>query len=108
MSKLVSRRTAMWNTLALTAGALLPVSALLSGCKKPELTCTDTSGLSADEIAARSTLKYVDHSTDPAKICTGCQQFKPSQMTGACGACAIMKGPIHPEGGCSAWAKKVS
>lgn len=107
-SPLVSRRTAMLNTLALTAGALIPASALLAGCKKPELTCTDTSGLSADEIAARSTLKYVDHAADPAKKCDGCQQFKPPQMTGACGACVIMKGPIHPEGSCNAWAKKVS
>ena len=52
----VSRRSALLNTLALTAGALLPASALLSGCKKPELTCTDTTGLSADHTAARETL----------------------------------------------------
>lgn len=96
----------MVRSLAMGAAFLLPASALLA-CKK-ELVCTDTSGLSADEIAARNTLKYVDQSTDPAKPCSGCQQFKPSPMSGTCGACVVVKGPIHPNGSCSAWAKKVS
>lgn len=98
----------MLNTLVLAAGALLPASALLAGCKKPELACTDTAGLSADEVTARATLKYVDRSADPAKICSGCQQYKAPQMTGACGGCVVVKGPIHPDGGCNVWAKKIA
>lgn len=105
---LMSRRSAMLNTLAITTGALLPVSALLAGCKKPELVCTDTTGLSSDEIATRGTLKYVDRTTDPAKPCSACQQYKPAQMSGTCGGCILVKGPIHPDGGCNVWAKKVA
>lgn len=103
----ISRRSALLNTLALTAGALLPASALLAGCKKPELTCTDTTGLSADDTAARGTLKYVDRTTDQAKRCDSCQQYKAPPATGTCGGCVIMKGPIHPEGSCNVWSKKV-
>ncbi len=105
---LMSRRSAMLNTLAISAGALIPVSALLAGCKKPELVCTDATGLSSDEAATRTTLKYVDRTTDPAKPCTACQQYKAPQMTGTCGACVVVKGPIHPDGGCTVWAKKVA
>jgi hypothetical protein len=106
MTPPISRRDAMIRSLALGATFLLPASALIA-CKK-DLVCTDTSGLSADEIATRNTLKYVDQSMDQTKLCSGCQQFKPSPMSGTCGACAVVKGPIHPNGGCTAWAKKVS
>lgn len=105
---LLSRRSAMLNTLAIGAGALLPVSALLAGCKKPELVCTDTTGLSSDETATRATVKYVDHTTDATKPCSACQQYKAPPMTGTCGGCVVVKGPIHPDGGCTVWAKKVA
>lgn len=106
MPATLSRRDAILRTLAFSSAALFPAS-LLVACKR-ELVCTDTSGLSADDIATRTTLKYVDQSMDQTKLCSGCQQFKPSQMSGACAGCVVVKGPIHPNGGCTVWAKKVS
>lgn len=102
----ISRRDAILRTFALSATALLPASALVA-CKK-ELTCNDTTGLSADDLAARQkTFKYAEPSTDQTKTCDGCQQFKAPPSTGACGSCLVVKGNIHPKGGCSVWAKKV-
>ena len=102
----ISRRDALLRTFAFSTAALLPASFLVA-CKK-DLVCTDTAGLSADDLAARQkTFKYVEPSPDQTKTCDGCQQFKAPQMTGACGGCLVVKGPIHPKGNCSVWAKKV-
>ena len=103
----ISRRDALLRTFAFSAAALIPASALVA-CKK-ELVCTDTTGLSPDELAARqTTFKYAEPSMDTSKVCDGCQQYKAPQMTGACGGCVIMKGPIHPKAGCTVWAKKIA
>jgi hypothetical protein len=108
MTTPISRRDAILRTFAFSAAALIPASALLA-CGKKELVCNDTAGLTPDEITARTnTFKYVDQSTDQTKLCEGCQQYKPAPMSGACGGCVVMKGAIHPKGGCTVWAKKVS
>jgi len=74
------------------------------GCSKT-LVCTDISALSAEEQNQRSTLKYADASPDPAKKCDNCLQFKPAAPD-QCGACGALKGPVHPQGHCTAWAVK--
>lgn len=103
----ISRRDAILRTFAFSAAALLPASSLVA-CKK-ELTCNDTTGLSADDLAARQkTFKYAEPATDQTKTCDGCQQFKAPPTTGACGGCLVVKGSIHPKAGCSVWAMKLS
>lgn len=86
------------------AAALIAPASLLA-CGKKALVCTDTAGLSADESTARTTLGYVDQSTDPAKPCSGCQLYK-AAGEGQCGGCGILKGPINPAGTCKSWVKK--
>lgn len=86
------------------ATVLIAPSALL-GCGKKALSCTDTAGLSADEVNARTVLGYVDASGNPAKPCSTCQLYKPSAPD-QCGGCQIMKGPVNPAGSCKSWAKK--
>ena len=88
----------------MTMGVTLLAPAALLRCKKP-LVCTDTSGLTAEEAAVRTTLAYVDKSPDPSKPCSGCALYKPAGE-GQCGGCQVMKGPIHPEGTCKSWVKK--
>jgi hypothetical protein len=68
--------------------------------------CSDTSSLTPSERDMRSsTLGYVDRSPDATKTCSGCQQF--SRVPGsACGRCAVVRGPISPQGRCKKWAAR--
>jgi High potential iron-sulfur protein len=83
---------------------LAPVAAAVQGCKK-ELACTDTAGLTYAETQTRGALRYVDHSTDPAKQCKNCRLFQPAGPE-SCGHCQVLKGPINPLGGCLSWVIK--
>ena len=65
--------------------------------------CTDVSALSDADKATRTSLKYEDKSTDPAKNCANCSLFQPGSP---CGGCAVVKVPIAAEGNCTAWAPK--
>lgn len=89
-------------------GAVPVVSAVLAACGKPHPpdSCGDVSALSGPEQAARSALQYTDRSPNPDKKCSNCKQFKPPAQITECGACQVVKGPIHPEGYCSSWAAK--
>jgi hypothetical protein len=96
----------------LARAAILGASAasvgLLAACSKGgggALTCLDTTGLSPADISTRTSLSYVDKSTDPAKHCSLCQLYT-AAAPGACGGCTVVKGPIHPEGSCTAFVKK--
>ena len=104
----VSRR----GFLAVVGAGAAGLAVLASGCRKggssgSNLVCTDVSKLSAAEKAARTSLKYVDKSTDAGKNCSNCQLYKPAASAGVCAACTVLKGPINPQGHCASWAKKV-
>jgi hypothetical protein len=77
----------------------------VAGCGKKEVTCTDTTGLTADEVTARKTLEYTDKSPDPSKTCSVCLQFNPGAPN-QCGGCKVLKGTVHPNGYCKVWAAK--
>ena len=103
MTKPISRRDAARHLVFASAAAFVPA---LLACKKSELTCVDTMGLSPDEVAARvNTLAYVDKSPYPDKLCSGCLQYQPA-MQGQCGSCKVVKGPINPAGYCKSFAPK--
>ena len=74
-------------------------------CSKKQFTCTDVTGLTPDDIQARTTLAYSDFSTDVKKTCATCQQFVEANKEG-CGTCKILKGPVHPNGSCKSFALK--
>ncbi len=90
---------------ALAAGAVVTGGALLQGCgsKNKELACTDLAGLSSQDRTTREQLKYVDHSPDAAKVCEGCRFWQVAPEPNSCGACTLVKGPIHPKGHCNSW-----
>ena len=65
--------------------------------------CSDLSGLTADERATRTTFQYKEVSDDPAKVCTNCNFWQAPAAGQSCGGCTLVKGPIHPGGGCISW-----
>lgn len=96
----ISRRDALKRSLTVLVG--LPL--VLEACKKDGdgLTCTNTSGLSPQDLATRTTFNYADRATDPNKKCNRCQLFQ-AAAPGQCGGCTLVKGPVNPEGGCTAF-----
>jgi hypothetical protein len=92
---------------------LLSVSAAALGagaaCGKPSrenLSCMDLTGVDPDDVAARNAVTYMDRARDKTKTCETCVQFVAPKADGACASCKVLKGPIHPDGYCSAYAKK--
>lgn len=96
------KRRTLVKLAVLQASWAVPV---LAACGPKALECTDTKGLSADEQAGRKGVTYMDKSTDPAKLCKNCLQFEP-KGEGQCGGCKVVKGPINPDGTCTAFAAK--
>lgn len=101
----LSRRTVLEG--ALKGSVLLALPVLQFACGKKEVVCSDTAGLTADEIKMRKTLDYSDTTADPAKTCSNCQLYKPAAAD-QCGSCTLLKGTIHPKGFCKSWAAKAT
>lgn len=78
------------------------------GGETAALDCSDVSALTDDQKLTRESLGYVEATTDPAKLCTNCQQFQVPAAEGSCGTCLVVPGPINPDGYCTAWVEKVS
>jgi hypothetical protein len=90
----------------LTVGAPLVLVPFAAGCKAAEFTCTDLAGVPAADAQTRTTLGYVDRATDQSKVCLKCVQYVEPTSEGQCGGCKVLKGPIHPLGGCNAFSAK--
>ena len=112
-----SRRSFLQHLTVLgTAGVITP--AVLSACgggqsnqegaesAEASLDCTDTSGLTEQELQMRQNAQYVDASTQPDKHCSNCQLFQPAAEANQCGTCQVIKGPINPQGYCNLWVAK--
>jgi hypothetical protein len=83
-------------------------ASLSAGCKEKEaFACTDASGLPPNDANLRVTFHYLDRGPDPEKVCSKCVQFLEAAESGSCGTCKILKGPVHPEGTCDVFARRV-
>jgi High potential iron-sulfur protein len=101
----LSRRT----TLRLLVATPLMAAGLSACGKKTEPdSCGDLAGLSDGEKTAREALQYKDRSMEKDKRCGGCNFYQAASDPAACGACTLVKGPIHPNGYCTAFAAKTS
>lgn len=112
--KIFSRRLFLKQAAALGAAGLVGPG-LLTACSSgnaPERVesemvvsgkCEGSVDLSAADIAARQTIKYVDESPYAEKDCANCRFFKQPEAGAACGGCEIVKGPIASEGYCNTW-----
>jgi hypothetical protein len=58
-------------------------------CKKVPATCPP-GNLTERDLEVRTTLGYVDQTTDPAKPCVRCTQYIPATGGDHCGGCKIM------------------
>lgn len=104
MDEKLSRRDVLQKGAAF--GLLTVVGAAACGKSQAKgLSCSDTTSLSAADAQVRTSLAYVDMSTDPGKTCSGCQQFLPGPPD-ACGSCKVLKGPINPKGNCKSFLAK--
>jgi len=120
-NKELSRRSFL--SLTLTGCLSLSAISFLASCKKkPEMEqkehemaesksasgepCTDISGLTDEEKQTRIVNHYVDDSTIEGKECDGCSFFIKPALGEPCGTCQIVKGPIDPDGYCTAWVAK--
>ena len=121
MEKELSRRDFLARALALGLAGV-GASAVLTACgnaeqkpeqkpatppaaPKAELKCDDVAALSEEDKGTRTNNGYVSKSTTPGKACDNCQLYQPGAPD-ACGACTLVKGPIHPKGYCRVWVKK--
>jgi hypothetical protein len=102
MNDSLGRRTALRRVLGL--GAIAVCAPILGACSG-ELTCSDISELSSDDIKTRTSNEYVDKSPNADKHCSACKLFKPAGEK-KCGACELVKGPINPNGYCKSWTAK--
>lgn len=102
------RRQCLQATFNASVAAL--AAPLLSACggKKKALSCSDTSSLTTAELQTRTQLRYVDATPDAMKNCGNCQFYQAGASPEQCGACTLVKGPIHPRGYCISWAAKQS
>ena len=109
-----SRRSFLKRAIFIGAAGLI-APGLLSACsnegsaekteKGAEVTtaCPAMAELSAQDKATRQSLKYVDESTEPDRVCANCRFFKQPAATAACGGCEIVGGPIAAKGYCNTW-----
>lgn len=98
-----SRRDVLRSGLRL---ALVVVGSAACGRSSAPAACLDATGLTQDDAQARSALGYTEPGADEAKGCASCQQYVAPSSDGACGACKVLRGPIHPNGTCKVFTPK--
>lgn len=113
-----SRRDFLQKLAALgTAGVITP--AVLSACggggenggtagqngdvAEADFSCTDTSGLTEQQVQQRQNSEYTDDSPHEDRLCNNCQLYTEPEEGEQCGGCQVIPGPIHPEGWCNLW-----
>lgn len=99
------RRVFLSNGL-LAAGSVVLLPVIGCGGGSDELDCSDVSALDAAAREARRSLGYVDRAPDASKRCSGCALF--TAHPGQCGSCSVVRGPISPDGTCTAFSPKTA
>ncbi|MFA6946624.1 MAG: high-potential iron-sulfur protein [Pedobacter sp.] len=66
--------------------------------------CDDLTGVSAEEVAKRKKLAYVNKTPIPDSHCSNCALYLPPGKDKPCGGCILFKGPVRAEGYCAYWA----
>ena len=66
--------------------------------------CDDLTGVSAEEVAKRKTLAYVNKTPITDTECSNCALYLPPAKDKPCGGCVLFKGPVRAEGYCAYWA----
>lgn len=101
--KSFGRRTMLRRALVVLAASPV-LGASLSACGSGGGLSCSTDGLGPAQLAVRGGLHYVEHGTDAARQCSGCQLYTGNAT--ACGTCASVPGSINPQGTCDAFAAR--
>jgi len=102
MTTRIPRRDALRHLAVVSLSAFVPGTV---ACSK-RVSCMDVTGLSPEEVNQRNNVAaYVELAQDAAKKCSLCAQFV-AGAANACGSCKVVKGPIHPDGGCKLFVAK--
>ena len=108
-SIVTSRRSFLGKSLAvLAAGGAVAACGKKESAGPKSLACNDTSSLAPADAQMRTTLGYVDATTQAGKECSGCQLYKAAPAEGQCGGCNVLKGSINPKGYCNSWTAKAT
>ncbi len=117
MQKIYSRREFITKPFLL-GSVFLGAAIILSECKsktdsknveKGDVNtdpCEDLSGVSKNDIEARTKFAYVKKSPLPDKTCSNCKLHIPPREGNECGTCLLFKGPVYSSGYCTYWAPK--
>lgn len=89
------------STMAKEGDAKQQPKAPPSAQKNP---CDDLTGVSAEEVAKRKKLAYVNKTPIPDSHCSNCTLYLPPAKDKPCGGCMLFKGPVRTEGYCAYWA----
>jgi hypothetical protein len=102
MNDSISRRRLLTQIVQVSIGA----AAFVSGASAAETQCVDLKKMSSDEVSARNSLHWTAKSSQPDKVCSGCNFF--TATSGGCGSCMILGGPTYAGGYCDSWTAKTS
>lgn len=93
--------------LLILVGSLPLTASWLAGCKRREpASCQDIRALAVHEQLARAFQQYTDRAPSEDTQCQRCDFWLAPDAPGECGACRVVRGPIHPRGYCTAFAAK--
>lgn len=103
MENKISRRTILLRCLQLPIGGGVLVELAACGNGSASV-CADPNAMTSAEESMRRTLQYTENSSDPNKVCAGCEFFDVGPGAGMCGRCEMFDGkPANPGGHCDSW-----
>jgi len=105
MEKKITRRTALIRCLQIPVGGSVLLGLAACGSKsETAMVCADPKLMTSAEESVRRTLKYTEKSSDPSKICSGCDFYHAPAEAGGCGTCEMFGGKaVNPDGHCDSW-----
>jgi hypothetical protein len=103
----LTRRQLLTATAKLSAVAGAAIAGFGCGKSTPgNFSCSDTTGMHPNDVAARKAQEYSDASPIAEKTCAGCKHYEAPPKEGSCGTCKVLKGSVHPKGYCKLFLAK--
>lgn len=107
MDKTISRRTLLKRGLQIPLGGSVLFGLVACGSdgdSSNALVCADPNTMTSAEESVRRTLRYMEISTDPSQVCSGCDFFLAPTAGSGCGSCEMFdRKSVNPSGHCDSW-----
>jgi len=101
MARLISRRRFLGRGAQISVGLFVGAAGTAAAADK---VCADLKSMDSSSQSMRSSLNYVEMSTDASKTCSMCAFFQ--GPADGCGTCQIFNGPTNSKGHCDSWSAK--